>query len=113
VLLASEGNYKSADPQLHLVVLLRGKEVLAHSHHLASPFFLLQGVLLASEGKLKRACKSGGLQLHPFVSHLAVLLALGVTADMFFWPPLLQPGIVQPLRDAVPPQLARWLGMVQ
>lgn len=73
----------------------------------------MQGLLLASEGKLKRGCKSAGLQLHPFVSHLAVLLALGVTADTLFWPPLLQPGMVQPLKDAVPPQLARWLGMAQ
>jgi hypothetical protein len=70
-------------------------------------------VLLASEGKLKRACKSAGLQLHSFVSHLAVLLALGVTADAFFWPPLLQPGIVQPCRDAVPLQLAHWLGLAR
>lgn len=73
-------------------------------------FFTLQGLLLAVEGKCKRAARAAGLQLRPFVSHLAVLLVLGVTGDVLFWPPLLQPGLVQPLLQAVPPQIATWLG---
>lgn len=75
-------------------------------------FFAAQGALLAVEGKVKRSCRAAGLQLHPFVSHLAVLLALGVTADAFFWPPLMQPGLVQPLRAALATTpLAPWLGV--
>lgn len=72
-------------------------------------FFTLQGLLLAVEGKCKRAARAAGLQPRPFVSHLAVLLVLGVTGDVLFWPPLLQPGLVQPLIQAVPPQVATWL----
>lgn len=72
---------------------------------------VVQGALLALEGKVKRNCRAAGLQLHPFVSHLAVLLALGVTADTLFWPPLMQPGLVQPLTAAMPAPLARWLGV--
>lgn len=72
---------------------------------------IVQGALLALEGKVKRSCRAAGLQLHPFVSHLAVLLALGVTADAFFWPPLLQPGLMQPLTAALPAPVASWLGV--
>jgi hypothetical protein len=72
----------------------------------------MQGLLLALEGKVKRGGRALGLQLHPFVSHLAVLLVLGVAADTLFWPPLLQPCIVTPLVDALPVQLRTWVGLV-
>jgi hypothetical protein len=80
----------------------------------AAAAVLRQGVLLAAEGPVKRAARSHGLALAPWVSHLAVLLALGVTADTFFWPPLLQLG--PPLRASaaglMPQQVALWLGWV-
>lgn len=75
-------------------------------------FFSLQGALLAAEGRVKRAARTAGLQLHPFVSHLAVLLVLGVCADSLFFPPLVQPAMVAPLLQAVPHPLVHWLGGV-
>jgi hypothetical protein len=47
-------------------------------------FFSLQGLLLALESGLKRRAAAAGLRLHPAVASLAVLLALGVTADNLF-----------------------------
>jgi hypothetical protein len=47
-------------------------------------FFSLQGLLLALESALKRRAAAAGLRLHPGVASLAVLLALGVTADNLF-----------------------------
>eukprot|EP00878_Enallax_costatus_P007911 GHUV01008276.1.p1 GENE.GHUV01008276.1~~GHUV01008276.1.p1 ORF type:complete len:481 (+),score=169.26 GHUV01008276.1:824-2266(+) len=54
-------------------------------------FFSLQGLFLALEGSVKRRCSKLGLRLHPRVAILAVLLALGVVGDVFFWPVLVQP----------------------
>lgn len=65
-------------------------------------FFSMQGLLLAAESVVKRRCKRSGLQLHPVVASLAVLLVLGMTADAFFWPVLIQPKVVEPLRAALP-----------
>lgn len=76
-------------------------------------FFSLQGLLLAVESALKRRCAKLGLQLHPVAASLAVLLVLGVTADEFFWPVLVQPKLVQPLQAALPDQVKELAARLQ
>jgi hypothetical protein len=70
-------------------------------------FFSLQGPLLAGEAALKRRARAAGLSLHLRVASLAVLLVLGLTADAFFWPPLVQPALLQPLRQSAATTLAQ------
>ncbi|KAF8061301.1 AT7 [Scenedesmus sp. PABB004] len=70
-------------------------------------FFSAQGALLAAEGALRRRAAAAGLALHPRVALLAVLLCLGITADLWFWPDLL--ALLDMLHAALPPW-ARALG---
>eukprot|EP00877_Chromochloris_zofingiensis_P004344 jgi/Chrzof1/13910/Cz08g17040.t1 len=64
-------------------------------------FFTMQGPLLAVEGILKRRSKQYGLTLDPAVARLAVLLVLGIAADLWFWPVVTQPVLLSRLATAM------------
>ena len=76
-------------------------------------FFTVQGPVMALEKPLKKWARGLGFELHPWVSPLAVLMVLGVMADLWFWPVVTDEVLLGHCKaalraDAVP--LIRWMG---